>query len=436
MWPTPRALYLAGAIAVLFACVPGLALLGVVASVTLTALIVATLVDAIVVPGPKRVTFARTGDDRFALRVKGKLSYTCENRSRVTLRVGIVETPLRALEYDFDEVSADVPADSIATVARPVTPMARGADNLGTLYCWVESVLGLMRRRLRVDAPMEIRVYPDLSAVERYGALHVRNRMIEAGLRKMRLRGQGTEFESLREWSTGDPFRAIDWKATARRGKVMVVQHEVERSQNVMMVLDCGRLMTPRIQDQRKLDFTVTAALSVAAIAGLANDKVGVVAFARQILAASAPRSTRASLAALSALMYDLEPRFEESDYAKAFAYVRDHLHKRSLVCFFTDVIDPVAQSTVLAELGSLAKRHLVVCIFMNDEAIDAALIQSPTDVPAAYRASVALGLAQERRMAAATLAARGVLVIDVPARKMTTALIDEYLRVKQRGLL
>ena len=94
---------------------------------------------------------------------------------------------------------------------------------------------------------MPVRVFPDLSAVERYGKLHLRNRTIEQGLRRMKLRGAGTEFESLREWTDGDAFRAIDWKATARRGKLMVAQHEVERSQNVMLLLDCGRFMTPRI---------------------------------------------------------------------------------------------------------------------------------------------------------------------------------------------
>jgi len=436
LWVTPRLLYSAGAVAVVFACVPGLPLLWLVGIVASLALGIAIVIDGIIVPGQRSVAFARVDTGHFALRVPAELAYTCENRSGYALRVGIVEAPVRTLQYDVDEALGDVPARSIATIRRPVTPVARGADTLGTLFCWVESPLGLIRRRRRVEAAMEIRVYPDLSAVERYGTLHMRNRLIEAGLRKMRLRGQGTEFESLREWSVGDPFRAIDWKATARRGKVMVAQHEVERSQNVMMVVDCGRLMTPRVEDQRKLDFAITAALSVATIAGLANDKVGVVAFARRILSASAPRATRSSLAALSSLMYDLEPRFEESDYARAFAYLREHLHKRSLIVFFTDVIDPVAQSTVLSELGALSKRHLVVCVFVNDEAIDKALTDDPTDAPSAYRASVALGLQYERRTAVAMLAQRGIITIDVPARKLTTALIDEYLRVNQRGLL
>jgi len=435
LWVTPRFLYILGGIAVVLAAAPGFAPLLGLAVAGAAALALATVADLAIGPRRSQLTIEREPVRHFALRVAAQIPYAVENRSAYDLRVGIVEAPTRTISYDEDEAICDASPRSRTTFARPITPVARGADAFGTLYAWYENRLGLIRRRAVVPAPMPFRVYPDLSAVERYGALHMRNRLIEAGLRRMRLKGSGTEFESLRDYASGDEFRAIDWKASARRGKLIVAQHEVERSQNVMIVLDCGRLMTPRLEDQRKFDFAITAALSVATIAGLANDKVGAVAFAREILAASAPRSTRASIAGLSEMLYDLEPRFEESDYAKAFAYLRDRLHKRSMIVFFTDVIDPVAQSAVLAELGTLAKRHLVVCVFMNDAAVANALAAPVTTAAGAYEASVALGLDHERRAAAANLAARGI-TIDVPARKLTTALIDQYLRVKARGLI
>jgi uncharacterized protein (DUF58 family) len=252
----------------------------------------------------------------------------------------------------------------------------------------------------------------------------------------MKLRGAGTEFESLREWSDGDAFGSIDWKATARRAKLMVAQHEVERSQNVMLVLDCGRLMTARSDGRRKLDYAVEAALSLATIAGLASDRVGLVAFARGILAAVAPRSTKSSIARLTDALYDLEPRFEESNYTRAFAYLRHHLHKRSLIVFLTDVIDPLAQSALLGDVCSLARRNLLICVFMNDAAMSDALTQEPHDVGEAFRANVAVELSKERRTAKAVLERTGALVLDVPAKTLSTALIDEYLRVKRRGLL
>ncbi len=435
-WFTARFLWTLAAIALLLALSPGVSLFVPFAIVLAAALALAFVVDALIGPRASGLRVARMAPEHFALAVGAEIAYTIENRSSREVRVGIVESPARTLHYDTDELIATISPHSRSKVVRPVMPTARGADELGTLYVWYENQVGLLRRRLRVESLEPIRVYPDLAAVERYGKLHLRNRMIEAGLRRMKLRGAGTEFESLREWSDGDAFGSVDWKATARRGKLMVAQHEVERSQNVLLLLDCGRLMTARIDGRRKLDYAVQAALSLATIAGLASDRVGLVAFARDILAATAPRSTKPSIRRLTDELYDLEPRFEESNYTRAFAYLRHHLHKRSLIVFLTDVIDPLAQATLIADVGFLARRNLLVCVFMNDAAVNDALSVEPRDVGEAYRASVALELANERRTAKAILERTGALVIDVPAKKLTTALIDEYLRVKRRGLL
>ena len=255
VWFAPRFFYALGGVAVVLACAPGIALFGPLAAAGAIALAICTLIDAALGPARAMLRLERTSGEHFALRVAAELEYALENRSSRWIRAGIVETPVRTLRFVEDEAIADVPAHSRANVPRRAIPVARGADEFGALYLWFENALGLLRRRVVVDAAQAFRVFPDLSAVERYGALHLRNRLIEAGLRKMRLRGAGTEFESLREWTEGDAFRSIDWKATARRGKTMVVQHEVERSQNVMLVLDCGRLMTPRVGLQRKFDY-------------------------------------------------------------------------------------------------------------------------------------------------------------------------------------
>jgi uncharacterized protein (DUF58 family) len=436
IWPAARALWALAGIAIVLACSPGAPICLPLAIVLGALLVVALCVDAILLPGSQALHVQRGLPSHFSLRRSAELCYTIENRSQRALRVGLVEAPLRTLDLGESEVVAFVPARSEVETAFPVLPVARGSDAFTRIFVWYESMLGLLRRRVVIEAPDAIRVYPDLSAVERYGQLQVRNRLVEAGLRRMHLRGVGSEFESVRDYASGDAFRSIDWKATARRGKLMVVQREVERSQDVMLLLDCGRLMTARLGAQRKLDYAVTAGLSMATIASLASDRVGVVAFARRILVARAPRSTAASVHALADALCDVEPRFEESDYARAFAYLRSHLHRRSLIAFFTDVIDPVAQSTVLAELGTLAKRHVVLCIFMNDAAVNVALARTPHSVGESYQMSVALGLSQERAIAARTLQRSGVIVLDVPADKLSIAAVDEYLRVKSRGLL
>ena len=434
-WLAPRAFWMLAILASLFALGGALAPFTILAYAWAALFLVGLIADALTGPADG-LEIERDAPQPFALRTPATLRYRIRNRSNAAVRTGLIEAPCPLLRYVEDQTVVRVPARSEATAERVVIPVARGTATLGTIYVWVENPWALIRRNRRIAQPQAVRVYPDLSAVERYGALHVRNRLIEAGLRRMRLRGAGTELENLREWTPGDQFRSIEWKATARRGRLMVAEYEVERHQNVMIVLDAGRLMTPRVDEQRKFDYAVTAALSVASIASLANDKVGLVAFAADILRASAPRSSSRSLAAITSEVHDLEPRFEESDYANAFAYVRSHVHKRSLIVFFTDMVDPVAQSAVLAEIGSLAKRHLVICVFMNDRAIDRVLETEPQSPPDVYGTGVALELREERQRAAAVLGRMGVHVIDVPARDLTTALIDRYLLVKQRGLL
>ena len=436
VWFGPRALWALGIVATLFIAAGAVPSLAGLATAALVALLLAVALDALLGPRRGQLTVERTGVEHFALRVTGHLRYRISNRAGHLVRAGIIEPPVEALHYERDEIDGVVPARSSLELERSVTPLMRGEVRFETVYVWFENSIGLLRRRLRIPLEETIRIYPDLSAVERYGNLHARNRLIEAGLRRIRLRGAGTEFESLREWGSGDPFRNIDWKATARRGKIMVAQHEVERSQNIMLLLDCGRLMTPRLGEQRKFDYVITAALSVATIASLANDKVGFVAFANDILFASAPRPSKVALSQTSERLYGLEPRFEESDYARAFGYVRSHLNKRSLIVLFTDMFDPVASATILAEIRILAQRHLVVCVFMNDAAIERALHGVPREPLDVYRAGVAVVLAEERRAARAALTKLGVRVVDAPAAKLSVSLIDAYLDIKARALL
>jgi uncharacterized protein (DUF58 family) len=436
VWFSARFVWALAGVALLLACTPGVALFEPVAVVAALALAAATILDVVRLPRADALRVTRELPPHFSLRRSAELRYTIENASARGLVLELFETPMRTLDAGERGVAVTVAPHARTIVPAVVVARARGTDAFSHIYVSYQSTLGLVRRRTIVDAPEVIRVYPNLAAVERYGSLHARNRLVEAGLRRMRLRGVGSEFESLRDYEAGDAFRTIDWKATARRGKLMVTQREVERSQDVMLLLDCGRLMTARVGNQRKLDYAVTAGLSLASIASLASDRVGVVAFARRILLARSPRATSASVRALADALCDLEPVFEEPDYAHAFSYLRSHVHRRSLIVFLTDVIDPVSQSAVLAELGSLARRHVVLCVFMNDQAIVERLESVPAKVEDAYALDVALGLSEERVQAARRLTREGIITLDVPAARLSVAAIDEYLRIKSRGLL
>jgi uncharacterized protein (DUF58 family) len=436
IWLSVRGVWVFLGLSILLALagfVPALLYAFAVAAFATIALVAA---DVSIGPLARDLRIVRRDVDRVALRRPANIAYDIENRSGTTIAVGLIESPVAILDFARESVAGVVPARSALTLDLAFTARERGLARFGDVYAWTRNRVGLLQRRYRVPAARDVRVFSDLSAVESYGTLARRSTLLDAGLRKLRLRGIGNEFESLREYQSGDAFRLVDWKATARRGHLMVAQYEVERSQNVIVCLDAGRLMTPRIGPQRKFEYALTAALSVARIAAAAGDNVGLEAFAASSLLSIAPRRGGSHASALAQATYDLQPRFEEPDYETVFAQIRRRYTKRSLVILFTDIFDPVTSAAVLAGLGSLVPRHLAMCVLMNDRSIECALDEEPVTAAGAYRTAVAMTLADERAKAIAVLRARGIIVVDVPAPRLTVALLDAYLDVKARALL
>jgi uncharacterized protein (DUF58 family) len=378
----------------------------------------------------------RSTPARLALGRRDAFAYEITNHAASARIVALVEAPAERLAIDIGEARAIVPGRTRTTVSIPFVPRERGRTALRSYHARIRSALGIVELRRAFAVPVALRVTPDLSALDRSGDLVARTKLIESGLRRLRRRGTGGEFSSLREYGPDDNFRAIDWKASARRGRAMVATYEVERAQQIVVAIDAGRLMTPRLGDRRKLDYAVSAALAIAAIARLAADRVGVVAFAAQVIGRVVPGSGTQHSAQLTDLLSDVEPRFEESDYERAFLDLDRTLRRRSLVVLFTDLFDPVASSAVLGAAKLLVPRHLVLVVLMNDAAVTQALRRTPAGADDAYRAAVAATLADERARAIATLRDRGILVVDVPAAELTIALLDAYVDIKTRGLL
>ena len=170
--------------------------------------------------------------------------------------------------------------DSRHAAAYHLRPTQRGDYEFGDIYLRVRGRLGMVHRLVRVPAARQVKVYPNMRETARFDLLARRGRLQQAGIRKARLQGAGREFESLREYQPDDELRRIDWKATARRGELISRQYEVERSQNVMLVLDVGRTMLAEVDGIQKLDYAINAALMLAYVATQSDDKVGLLVFA------------------------------------------------------------------------------------------------------------------------------------------------------------
>lgn len=377
-------------------------------------------------------------------RVEGKLSLGTENlvqvvvRSRcdATLSLIIKDDPPSAFDTPKRAQPLTLHPYEQATIGYHTRPRARGRYAFGNLHVRGRSLLGLSYWQSSVTAAQEIAVYPNLLEVRRYQALARTDRLQQAGFRPLQRLGEGTEFESLREYSPDDEYRSIDWKATARRRRPVSRQYDIERSQTVIIMVDAGRMMTAHIGDLARLDYAINAALMLAYVASEKDDAVGLLAFADEIRTFVPPRKGRQQVGAITEALYDLQPALVEPNYMEAFTVLRTRARKRALVVCFTDLVDVDASRRLLANMARLAPHHLPLLITLRDSNLERAAHQIPEEAFSAFERTMAGQVLADREAALAVLRQRGVLVLDAPPDKLTVAAVNQYLALKARGQL
>ena len=259
---------------------------------------------------------------------------------------------------------------------------------------------------------------------------------MQLGIRAAKVRGGGSEFESLREYVPGDEYKKIDWSATARRGKLITRQYEAERSQNIILLLDTGRTMLQPVQKMAKLDFVVNTALMLAYVAAASDDKVGLMAFDAEVRAYLPPAKSKAQVYGILERLYNLDARMVETDYKAAFQSLATRWRRRSLVVLFSDLVDPDSSAQILNAVPMLSDMHRLVCVTVSDPNILAAAKSIPENSAGVYQKAVAQQVLQERRAAITILKRRGVWTIDSPPEELSADLINHYLDLKARSMI
>jgi uncharacterized protein (DUF58 family) len=329
-----------------------------------------------------------------------------------------------------------VPPGSGAEEQLIVHPVKRGTGTGGSLALRVLGPLGLAWRQSRIELPWAATVYPAASGTSlRALPLQVARRR-EAGLRAIRRPGEGRLFEGLREWVPGDETRIIDWKATARRGKTIARQYEDERRQQVLVMIDAGRLLTAEVDGVARLEAVVVAALHLARAAVEHDDNIGLMVFADTVQRYVAPGRGRRALRAVLEGLAGAEGRLVESDYPGAFRYLAARNRKRALTVLFTDVIDRTASDALVAHAATLRPRHLPLAVTLRDPALEALATAPPSGVTAAFERAAAEELLGAREAALAEMRARGIMVLDVPPASASNAVVERYHQLKRRGML
>ena len=294
--------------------------------------------------------------------------------------------------------------------------------------------LGLAARQATLDVPGVVRSLPPFESRKHLPSRLARLRELD-GRSAVRIRGAGTEFDSLREYVRGDDVRSIDWRASARNRNVVVRTWQPERDRRVVIVLDTSRVSAARIGDVPRLDSAMDAALLLAALAARAGDRIDFLAGDRQVRARVRAAGARDIAATLQDTMADLEPVIAEADWA-ALAGAVNHLgRQRALVVLLTPLEPASVIESLLPVLPALLKHHRVVVASVQDPALGE-MRERRESLSEVYAAAAAAQVLQQRRRARDILTALGVDVVDADAERLPPALADHYLALKARGLL
>ena len=358
------------------------------------------------------------------------------NRSKRTLQVDLRDDIPDECEAAPEEFSLRLPPQSRSLVDYELRARRRGAFQLEDIYLRVFSRLKLWQRQMKFPAAQELNVYPDMRQMREYALLARADRLNLMGMRRARRIGQDNEFERLRDYTLDDNYKHIDWRSTARRGKLTVKDFQANQSQRVIFLIDCGRMMTLTSGGISLLDHALNATLMLSYVALRRGDSVGLLCFADEIQRYVPPRGGMNQMNRLLHASFDRSAQLVESRYDEAFVYLNSHCRKRSLVILITNIIDEVNSNQVGQYLTSMVGRHLPLAVLMRDHSVfDAAVVRGADDA-GLYRAAAASQIVSWRRSVLADLESQGVLSLDVFPEQMTAPLVNRYLEIKARHLL
>jgi uncharacterized protein (DUF58 family) len=393
------------------------------------------IADTFLSSAPGQLRAERHCPDRLAQGVAHRIEIKLQNRGSRARWIAVRDqTPLA---WPAPPVLKGIlPARGGRAFAYQVVPQERGTYDFGDLFLRLSGPLGLILRPVRVPASQQIKVHPHLQTIRYTDLAAYRRRATHWGLRPAAWRGEGREFEALREYVEGDDTRKIHWKATARLDRPIVQEYRPEKNQIVLILLDAGRLMGAVSQGKTKLDHALEAAVHLGHTALAGGDQTGILAFADRVLSFVPPGGGPAQLQAIMEGTLDLRPTRVEPQYEAAFLWLRTRVRRRALIVLFTDLLDDVVSENLLSALALLRPRHLPLCVAVREAELNDLLDRPPNRAQEVYERVVLQEVLRQRRKGLMRLVGRGALAMDLPPEALSMGTIERYLEIKRKGLL
>lgn len=404
---------------------------------SLTALIIVTLTDFFLLFTAKNsLKASRILPERLSNGDENSILIQLSNQYPFQIKAKIIdEIPFQFQKRDF-VITKKIEPKASTDFAYNLRPTERGVYSFGKLNIFVQTKISIVSRKFEFEGENQIATYPSFLQLRKFELLTIHNKLKLFGLKKIRRIGNTSEFEQIKEYNQGDDIRRINWKATAKKNSLMMNHFQDEKSQNIYLLIDKGRVMKTPFNGLNLLDYAINASLVVANIAVKKYDKAGLITFSKRIDLNIKADNKKIQIQKFLENLYKLETDFKETDFSQLLYATKKQINQRSLLILFTnfETIDGLQRQ--LPYLKSIAKKHLLVIVFFKNTELEQLTSKKATNTIEIYDKVIAEKLINEKKLIVNELNKYGIFSVLTSPEQLTINVINKYLELKARNLL
>ena len=384
----------------------------------------------------KKVIGIRNMSEKLSNSDENEIHIALNNQFTFPVHLKIIdEIPFQFQQRNF-EVKRKIKALAKDDYRYFLRPTERGEYFFGNLNIYTTSPLRLISRRFTYDNNQMVPTYPSYMQLRKYDLMAFSNNLFQYGLKRIRRIGHTMEFEQIKEYVQGDDLRTINWKATAKKNELMVNQYQDEKSQNVYMVIDKGRVMKMPFNGLSLLDYAINATLVLSNVILKKQDKAGMFAFSKKVENRVVAEKRQSQMQLIMENLYNIKTDFFESDFSRLYVDVKKHVNQRSLIMLYTNFETLDGLHRQLPYLKGIAKNHLLVVVFFNNTELNDLIHKKASNVQEIYDKVIAEKFAFEKRLIVNELRKYGIYSVLTQPENLTLDTINKYLEIKARGIL
>ncbi len=317
-----------------------------------------------------------------------------------------------------------------------IRPVLRGVYHFGALNIFINSPLSLITRRYTFDSKAMVKVYPSFIEMRKFELLAISNRLTEVGVKKIRKIGHQMEFDQIRDYITGDDYRTINWKATARKGHLMVNQYQDEKSQQVYSLIDMGRNMKMPFDGMSLLDYAINTSLVLSNISMLKHDKAGLITFSNKINSIVPAARNGRHMQSIMEILYNQTTDYKEQNYELLYTLIRRKITHRSLLILYTNFESLSSARRQIPFLQAIAKTHLLIVVFFKNTEVSKIANNKAVSIEDIYVKTIAEKFIYDKKLIVKELNQHGIQTVLTSPGDLTVNTLNKYLEIKSRGIL